>query len=286
MLQHAVHVIGLLTLAGASVFSLAPRAPESSDDRPAAAGSLDLFVFHIDNPGGENHGYYRVGRHLDSDGNVPNWDAVQGVPDWFGSENQGGDIAIADLDADGRSELLVLHIDNPPGENHGYYRVGRRLDASGAATRGWSVPKPIPGWFGSEDQGAGLTVGDVSRNGRPDLVVFHIDNPQGENHGYYRIGFDLDTAGNARRWSEVKSIPGWFGSEDQGGGVALKDIDGNGRSELLVCHIDNPQGENHGYYRVGFDLRTSGNARRWSNVKSVPGWFGSENQGGGCAIRP
>jgi hypothetical protein len=51
--------------------------------------------------------------------------------------------------------------------------------------------KAVPGWFGSEDQGADIALGDISGNGRPDLVVFHVDNPGGENHGYYRVISDL-----------------------------------------------------------------------------------------------
>jgi hypothetical protein len=33
-------------------------------------------------------------------------------------------------------------------------------------------------------------VADVDRDGRVDLVVFHIDHPE-NNRGYYRIGWDL-----------------------------------------------------------------------------------------------
>ncbi len=58
----------------------------------------------------------------------------------------------------------------------------------------WSVPKPVPGWFGSSTADADIAVADISGSGRPDLVVFHIDNPEGDNHGYFRIGWDLDPA--------------------------------------------------------------------------------------------
>lgn len=51
-------------------------------------------------------------------------------------------------------------------------------------TFGWSVWNNswlIPGWFGAEDHGAGIALGDIDGSGRPDLVVFHVDNPGGEN---------------------------------------------------------------------------------------------------------
>jgi len=71
----------------------------------------------------------------------------------------------------------------------------------------WSAIKAVPGWFGSENQGAGIAVADINRTGRPDLVVFHVDNPGGENHGYYRVGWNLDDYGNVTGgWSDIKAV--------------------------------------------------------------------------------
>jgi len=250
-------------------------------------GQPDLIVYHIDNPDGENHGYYRIGWDLDSNGNPRNgWSNPTPIPGWFGAENQGGGIAVADLNGNGQPDLIVYHIDNPGGENHGYYRIGRDLDSNGNPRNGWSNPTPIPGWFGGENQGGGIAVADLNGNGQPDLIVYHIDNPGGENHGYYRIGWDLDSNGNPQNgWSNPTPIPGWFGGENQGGGIAVANLNGNGQPDLIVYHIDNPGGENHGYYRIGWDLDSNGNPQNgWSNPTPIPGWFGAENQGGGIAV--
>ena len=59
------------------------------------------------------------------------------------------------------------------------------MRANGNVTGGWSNIKAVPGWFGAEDQGAGIAL--VDTGGARHLVVFHLDNPGGENHGYYRI---------------------------------------------------------------------------------------------------
>ena len=226
------------------------------------SGRPDLVVFHVDNPSGENHGYLRIGRDLDADGNVTGgWSNIKPVPGWFGAENQGAAIAIADLNGDGKPEIVVFHVDNPSGENHGYYRIGWSLDRDGNVA-GWSDIKPVPGWFGAEDQGAGIAVADLTGAGRPDLVVFHVDNPSGDNHGYYRIGRDLDASGNVSGgWSEVKAVPGWFGWENQGAGIAVSDLNGDGRAELVIFHVDNPGGENHGYYRIGWSLDRNGDVQ-------------------------
>jgi subtilisin family serine protease len=249
-------------------------------------GRADLLVFHIDNPGGENHGYYRIGWNLDNSGVPQSWSPIKAVPGWFGAEDQGAGVALADINNNGMTDLLVFHVDNPGGENHGYYRIGWNLNTVGNPTGGWSPIKAVPGWFGAENQGAGVALADISGNGMQDLIIYHIDNPVGENHGFYRIGWNLNAAGDVTGgWSAIKPIPGWFGHENQGGGIAIADLNGDGRPELIVFHIDNPGGDNRGYFRIGWKLNAAGNVTDgWSQVRSIPGWFGWENQGGGVAV--
>ena len=223
-------------------------------------GQPELVVFHVDNPAGENQGYYRIGWDLDANGDVTvGWSDVGLVPGWFGNEDGGAGIAIADINGNPRPELVVFHVDNPAGENQGYYRIGWDLDANGNVTGGWSEVELVPGWFGEENQGAGIAIAGINGNLQPDLVVFHLDNPIGENQGYYRIGWDLDANGNVTGgWSDAQVVPGWFGQESQGAGIALADLTGNNQYDLLIFHVDNLPGENQGYSRVVFDLPVAG----------------------------
>src|SRR6516164_6590398 len=97
------------------------------------------------------------------------------VPDWTSFENQGANVAVTDLDRDGIPELIVLRVDHPtPGQNGGFYRVGRRLDAQGHVA-GWGPWIQIPDWTSVENQGAGIAVANFGNAGLG-LVVFQVEH--------------------------------------------------------------------------------------------------------------
>ena len=187
------------------------------------------------------------------------------VPGWFSQMTQGAGVAVADLDGNGQPELVVFEIDDPPGQNGGYYRVGWNLDATGAVTGGWSNWVAVPDWFPWENQGGGIAIADLDGNGRPELVVFQIDNPPGQNTGYYQIGWNLDMRGNVTDgWSPWSTVPNWFSWENGGGNTALADLAGNGKLALVVFMIDTPPNQSQGYYcTVGVTALEDMAARGW-----------------------
>src|SRR4051812_1007717 len=110
----------------------------------------------------------------------------------------------------------------------------------------------IPDWFSAENSGGGVAIADLDRNGKQHLVVFMVDNGPRQNRGLFRIGRNLDSAGIVQGgYTPWIDVPDWFSFENDGGSIAVADIDHDGNQDLLVLMIDSPPGQNAGFYRVG-----------------------------------
>ena len=80
-------------------------------------------------------------------------------------------------------------------------------------------------------------------------------------------------------------IPNWFSADNQGGGIVIADLKGDGTRDLIVFMIDNPPGQNRGVYQIGRGLDANGNVTGgWTGWIDVPDWFSWENQGAGVAM--
>src|ERR1700730_7764607 len=98
----------------------------------------------------------------------------------------------------------------------------------------------IPNWFAPTNKGASVAVGDVTGSGKPDLVVLAVDAATQPNRAAYRLGRDLDTMGAVNGWSGWLPVPGWSSNDTQGAGIALADVNGNGRLHVIVLIVDKP----------------------------------------------
>jgi hypothetical protein len=254
-------------------------------------GVPDLIVLRVDHPvPGPNRGFYRVGRNLNSQGNITGaWGAWIEIPNWGSNTNQGAAIAVADFGAGGLG-LVVFQIRNiVPGPNKGLFRIGRKLDKQGNVTGGWTDWQEVPNWISWRDQGAAIAATDLDGDGKPELLVFHIDdfhtdNPTRPNRGFYRVGAGLTPDAQVSAWTDWFEVD-WFSWFNQGAGLAVADLDGNGRPEIIVFQIDDPPQENAGWYRVGWSLDQQGRVHDgWGPWVKFDGWGSWEDQGGGLAL--
>lgn len=203
------------------------------------------------------------------------------ITSWFGASSAGAGIALTSIDSDSRPDAVIAHVDNPTGGNIGYYRIA--WNAAAASTLGgtsyqptsYSEPVAIDGWWGTETSGVGVAVGDIDKNGRPDIVVAHVDNASGADSTYYRIGWNLSTSGTVTSWSSpINVTAGFHGYNTSGVDVALGDIDGNGTLDMVIGTVDNATNEDTIYYNVGWNLSTSGIASSWGSNQTLPATIG------------
>lgn len=249
-----------------------------------------MIVGQVDNPSGADTIFLRVGWGLDANG-IPTlgWGPILPFGGPIGYDTQGLALAtgfINGLTAGGTSapDLVVAWMDNPGGENQVKYRIGFDLDSSGMSPASISPDFTVAGPWGSETAGLAAALYDISGSGRPDLILAWIDNPEGENRIYYKIGWDLDLSGAATSWSPRLEVFGWTGAESGGLGIAVADFRGNGRPDLAVFWVDQP-GNNVAYVRIGHDLDPTGiPLGEWTFENQIPGWWGASTTGAGAAF--
>lgn len=239
----------------------------------------DMILMAYDAPAGANSFRYKVGMNLNSAGVAASWGPMVQVAG-VGNEGQGAGAATADLDGNGRPELILMAYDNPAGANSFRYRIGWNLNASGT-TATWTNHAQVPG-VGNEGAGAAAVIGQLDNNPRPDLIFIAYDNPAGANTFRYRVGFNVNAQGNAT-WAAGFQTVGGVGNEGQGLGAALGRIDGNPRPDLVLMAYDNPAGANSFRSRTGLNVNTAGVATWNPGFQTIAG-VGNEGQGAGLAI--
>ena len=200
---------------------------------------------------------------------VDSWATYFGGPE-TGDKPGGLGIALTELNGNGKPELIVAWVEDPAGDNNAYYSVGWDIPAN---PTNWSAKKQIPGWVGGSTQGAALDIHDVNGNGRPEIFFGWIDNPAGTNHGYYRVGWDLDTNGDSSNWwPNPRPIEGNFGDGNGGMGLTIADSDGDGDLDLVAAW--GREAEEAGQWELGYsigqDLQGSSFVESWAPGHPIP----------------
>ena len=189
--------------------------------------------------------------------------------DGVGDQGQGAGVAFADINRNGKPDIVLMAYDNPAQGNSFRYRIGWDFNYSTGKATSWANGYKTVTGVGWEGEGAGIAIADIDGNGILDMVVMAYDAPAGANNFRYRIGWNLSTNGSTNNWSNTVEIGG-VGDEGDGAGVALGDINGNGTLDMVLMATD---GKNF-RYRVGWDLAANGTTANWSNNLFVAGMGG------------
>jgi hypothetical protein len=231
----------------------------------------DFILFWIDSTNGISKGFFRIGKDMSTSGTVStsNWLPYHRVGDttmFWGSHIQGAGVAIADINKNGKNDLLFFWIEHIASDyNKAYYIIGWDFNATTGTVSSWSPDKKLVGngndtlYWGVSPQGAGIAIADFNSNNNknlPDIVFGWVDNRFGNNWGNYRIGWDIDTLGNIDTVGYDLGIisDSLDSDEHQGAGIVIDSINSNSKKDLIFFSISNPVGENKAFYRVGYDV--------------------------------
>lgn len=124
--------------------------------------------------------------------------------------------------------------------------------------------------LGHINQGTGVAIGDIDKNGRPDMILMGIDNPKGKNNFWYKVLYDIDENGYYSKESSILSISaeGW---ENSGGDIALCDLNNNGILDMVLLCTDKPTtaGRAYRWYYVAYDLKPDGHYNSLSSLNTL-----------------
>lgn len=200
----------------------------------------------------------------------------------LGHENEGGGVAICDINANGKPDMILMGVDNPVGENSFWYKVLFDIDENGFCSNESKVYCiQANGW---DSAGGGIALSDINKNGKPDMILLCADDP-GNNipaNFCYKIAYDIKADGSYTSVSSTKTIDA-MGCYYDGADIDVSDINGNGVPDLLIMVYDNPKGGNSFRYKIAFDLNAGGNYQSLSPAYEVEG-VGDSGEGAGVAI--
>lgn len=236
------------------------------DSRP------DLVFVRADAPDKDNSLFYRVGFNVGTDGMPTSYGPMVQVPGGIGYTTSGAGVSVADINGNGKQDLVVVYVDAPNGTDATRYRIGWDMSASGTVSS-WSEIRSFAGGFhGNSTAGADVVVRDVDNNGKLDVIIATVDDPSSDNVVYWSVGYDLNSDGYfTGANSPTRSKPGGIGWRTADLGLSVADMNRDNIPDLVFSWIDDAGGQDVHYVQIGYGLDAQGNVKNWGPVRTLPG---------------
>lgn len=244
-------------------------------------GELDaVFITDVDFRG-QNQIRYRVLFDLNGNGFEETFSGTFSV-NGMNHSTEGAGAALADIDGNGRLDLVVMTYNAPDGSNDFRYKIGYDLRSNGRAER-WSDLTIVSG-VGGRGDGAGVDVADINGDGELDIILMAYDDPDGANEFRYKVGFDLKIDGSVHEgWSNTHRVRG-VGSVAEGAGITVADINRDGNLDILLMAYDAPNGPNGYRYVILWDVNQSGGRTSAGTWRRFMGGQGNRADGAGVDL--
>ena len=243
-------------------------------------GVDDVIAMAYDAPSRSNHFRFRIGYDVNANGEATRWSDIKYGPS-LGWEGQGAGLAVTNLDGDSTPDIVFMAYDNPARGNTFRYIVGYDMQANGSVSS-WSSMHTVGG-VGWEADGAGIAIGNLNWNSRPDAILMAYDDPAGANTFRYKIAYDLDANGRASSYSAPVIVPG-VGWAADGAGIELGNLDNDPRPDVIVMAYDAPSESNTFRMKIGYNIDWRGHASKWSSPIEISG-MGWKGDGAGVALQ-
>jgi len=267
----------------------------------------DLVLMGINYPVGRNQFYYDIYWDINNDGTPGSQKNRVYVPTEnldIGSETAGGGVALADINNNGIPDILLMSVThNYSSMNSFRYVIGWDINTTTGEPANWDELVKVSNFFdiGWRNDGGGVALYDIDDNGILDLVLMAITRNSGPNNARYLIAWNINPSnhgyptsgpsGNA--WSNLVQGPKHFGWDSSGGGLAIADIDKNGRPEFVILNINNHDQADTPWYDIAWNIDLNGEpttgggctqAPCWSLIKRGESKFSYHNKGAGCTV--
>lgn len=248
---------------------------------------VDMVVAWVDGAGASDVIRYRIGFNINPNGQCAVWSSTYNMDNTgVGEFTAGSGVALTNLDANPRPELVFLWVDDPYFDNTIYYKIGWNIGSDGVPTS-WSAKKTAfsdsVGWYTS---GASVQFKNLDANPLPEIIVSWVDDADQENTIYWRVGWNVGSSGDPSSWGTKHAKPGWVGWYTGGVGIVFAEIGGSASAtDMLVFWVDQASGGDRGYCQIGWDMRADGTPSFWSDRRSMPiDWSSIGGSTEGCGL--